>query len=104
MSNLVALGTTRMTKCFDEKVHECTVTDYLVKLYGDTYHNRQLMRELGLQWSSIGGKYWFKNVDSYEELEKIEKAIAGKSIKMYVKPIFRITDTATNPIAEGYGV
>ena len=98
IKELTPLGTKEMHKCFDEKIHEVTVTDYVVKLYGDTYHNRALMHELGFRWWSDSTKYWCKNVESYNELENILKAIEGKSIRLFAEPIFRITDTATNPI------
>jgi hypothetical protein len=95
---LIPIGTKEHHKCFDEKIHEVTVLDYLVKLYGDTYHNRSLMHELGFRWNGHGKKYWYKSVESDEELENIFKAIEGKTIRLYAKPIFRITDGETNPI------
>jgi hypothetical protein len=98
IEKLTTLGTKEMRKCFDEKMHECTVTDYLVKLYGDTYHNRSLMHELGFRWWGRGEKYWCKNIETYEELEHVLEAIKDKTIRLYAEPIFRITDNDVNPI------
>ncbi len=99
IEGLTKLGTKEVHKCFDEKMHEVTVTDYLVKLYGDTYHNRNLMYELGFRWWGMGEKYWFKNIETCEELERVLESIEGKTIKLYAEPVFRITDSQTNPIA-----
>lgn len=95
--SIVKIGTKEIQKCFDGKNHEVTVSDYLVKLYGNTYHNRSLMHTLCFMWDAAN-KYWFKNVCSDKELEQIDEAIEGKNIKVYVEPIWRITDNATNPI------
>lgn len=89
--DLLPIGTKDRQMCYDGKVHEVTVLDYLVKLYGNTYHNRNLMHELDFMWHG-DNKYWYKDVESDEELEKIFKAIEGKGIRLYAKSIFRITD------------
>lgn len=98
--DFIDIGTKRVQRCFDRVTHETTVKDYLVKLYGNTYTNRSLLRKMDFHFTEGGTTpYWYKNVESKEELTQIESEVSSLGIKVFVEPIFRITDTATNPIA-----
>lgn len=100
ISDFIDIGTKRVQRCYDGKMHETTMKDYLVKLYGNTYTNRSLLRNMDFHFTEGDATpYWYKNVESKEEVTQIESEVSSLGIKVFVKPIFRITDTETNPIA-----
>lgn len=93
------LGNKRTTMCFDGKEHECTCTDYVIGVNGNTYHNRALLKQLGFSYWNVKCHEWTKNIESEEELTHIEEAIKDKGIKIIeLRPVYRITDNETNPI------
>lgn len=92
------IGTKRMEECFDGKVHETTLTDYLIRLTGNTYHKIALIHEEEIFHWDDTDKAWYGNADSEDEVNRLAKKFSGTGIKVAIKPIFRITDEQTNPI------
>lgn len=93
------LGNKQTIKCFDGKMHECTCTDYVIAVNGNTYHNKGMLHALGFVYWNEKCHEWIKNIESEEELTEIIKAIEGKNIKVVeLRPVYRITDEKTNPI------
>lgn len=96
---MTELGIKKSCLCFDDKVHECTCTDYVIAVNGNTYHNRGLLKELGFRYWNEKCHEWINNIESEEELAHIEEAIKDKGIKIIeLRPVYRITDSDTNPI------
>lgn len=94
------IGTVKRQICeYDNKEHEVTLTDYLIKLTGDTYNNRQLIWKQNrlnnsrqqFHWDEME-KAWFANIESEEEINRLYKEFKGTGVQFSLKPIFRITD------------
>lgn len=93
------IGNKHIEKCFDGKQHECTCTDYVIAVNGNTYRNRGLLHGLGFKYWNEKSHEWIKNIETNEELTEITEAIKGTGIKVIeLRPIYRITDEETNPI------
>lgn len=96
---LERIGTKKIVYCeYDNKEHECTLTEYLIKLTGNTYNNKALIwsqnEELGNErfyWDEHD-KAWYANIESEEKINGVYKAFKGTGIKFDLKPIYRITD------------
>lgn len=100
MTTFKHIGTVERHVCeYDNKEHEVTLTDYLVKLTGDTYNNRQLIWKQNrlnntaqqFHWDEME-KAWFANIESEEEINRLYKEFKGTGVEFSLKPIFRITD------------
>jgi hypothetical protein len=85
------IGTKQIMDCYDGKKHECTLTDYLIRLTGNTYKHRGMIYDDGFKWDD-DDKAWYKNCDTEEEINKIYKKFRALNITVAIKPIFRITD------------
>ena len=95
------LGNKEMRKCYDGKVHECTVTDCAVILTGKTYVNKATIKADRFTWwpNEITGKgHWVKLVDNEAEIAGLVNKYEALGVNCQVKANYRITDTATNPI------
>lgn len=93
------LGIKHIKLCFDDKVHECTCTDYVLEVNGNTYKHRSLLRSLGFQYWNQKAHEWLANIESQEQLDETLKALEGTGIKVLdLRPVYRITDTDTNPV------
>ena len=94
------IGTTKRQICeYDGREHEVKLTDYLVRLSGDTYHNRQLIWKQNRLNSSREQFYyddmdkaWYANIESEDEINRLYKVFEGTGVKFSIKPIFRIMD------------
>ena len=91
------IGKKEMRKCYDGKMHECTVLDCAVILKGNTFENRFTIKEDGFKWWE-DQKEWIKLVDTEEEIDELVAKYQALGIRGRVQPNFRITDTDTNPI------
>ena len=85
------IGTKKYDICYDGKSHELTLTDYLIKLTGNTYHHKAEIYDEGFQWDDMD-KAWYKNVESEDEISRLYKKFQGHGICFGLKPIYRITD------------
>ena len=96
---LLKIGTERRQVCYDEKEHLTRLTDYLVRLSGETYKNRNLIWKQNrlnstsqqFHWDEHE-KAWFANIETEEEINRLYKVFEGTGVKFDVKPIFRIVD------------
>lgn len=96
---LEKIGTKKVMYCeYDNQEHECTLTDYLIRLTGDTYNNRALIGSQNADsnrerfyWDDTE-KAWYANIESEEEINRLYRVFQGTGIKFDLKPIYRITD------------
>lgn len=89
---LERIGTTRREVCdYDGKEHLTKLTDYLIRLTGDTYHHKNDIYLEGF-WYDGDDKAWYKNVETEEEANRLFHKYSGIGIKFAIKPIFRIVD------------
>ena len=97
MTTLQRIGTKKIQECFDGKDHELTLTDYLVRLTGNTFKNKSEIYKDGFYWWA-DKKEWTKNIETEDEINQVYKKYSKLGVNISLKPIFRITDEETNPI------
>ena len=100
MKEFEHIGTVKRQICeYDNKEHEVTLTEYLVRLTGDTYNNRQLIWEQNrlnsnreqFYWDDMD-KAWTANIESEEEINRLYKVFKGTGVNFAIRPVYRITD------------
>ena len=92
------IGTKEIRKCYDGKMHECTITDCTIFLRGKTYEIKSTIKEDGFIWWN-DEKMWVNQVDNEKDINNLVEKYEALGVKVQVKANFRITDTAVNPIA-----
>ena len=95
------IGIKENRKCYDGKVHECTVTDCAVMLTGRTYKNKETIKADRFTWwphEITGSGHWVKLVDNEAEIAALVNKYEALGVKCQVKANYRITDTDVNPI------
>lgn len=81
----------RAVAAYDGKEHLLRVTDYAVKLTGNTYPVRGSIQAKGLYWDDLE-KAWAGIVNTPEELLDIYHEYSGRGIKIFAKANWRIMD------------
>lgn len=93
------IGTKEVRKCYDGKMHECTVLDCSVILRGRTYENKTTIKADGFRWWNVANcKYWVKQIDNEEEICRMVEKYEAMGIRVQVEQNYRITDNLTNPV------
>ena len=87
---LEKIGTTKEAMCYDGKIHLTELTDYLIKLTGNTYHSRAIIHRFNeLRWDA-DDKAWFGNFETEERINELYQSLKGTGVKIEMKPIYRI--------------
>lgn len=95
------IGRKETVKCYDGKMHECTVLDCSVMLSGNTYDNKAEIRKDGFVWWNEQ-KFWHKHFESEEEIAQVEEKYKALGVNVKIRPNLRITDTDINDISIDY--
>ena len=86
------IGTKKQEIGYDNKMHEMTLTDYLVKVFGNTFPIKGELHKIGCHYDG-DEKAWFINISEENEINNFVKKIMGYSgVMVALKPIFRITN------------
>lgn len=91
------IGTKETRKCYDGKMHECTILDCSIILRGKTYEIKSTIKADRFTWWN-DEKMWVKQVDNEKDINDLVEKYKALGVRVQVEPNFRITDTEVNPI------